>query len=262
VDAHVHLHRLEQVSATFDAAAVNFRRACPGRSGLLGGLLLTQTSWERVFERLAERREIGDWLLESVPAEPESMIARRGTHVIAVICGRQVRADNGLEVAALGTRRAFADGRSFADSLTDVLASGAVAALPWGFGKWTGSRGQLLDAVLATATPGTVFIGDSGSRMSLLGEPTAIRRARSRGLRVLAGTDPFPFAADHRRVGSFGFLAAIDPDPAMPWQALRAWLQRQIASPVLYGKPSGPCRFMVNQVGIQVYNRLQGSRTQ
>jgi hypothetical protein len=261
VDAHVHLHTLERVPDTFDAAAANFGREFPGREGLIGCLLLTQTSWERVFEALVDRSKIGDWRLAPVPAEPESIIASRGSHALAVICGRQVRADNGLEVAALGTRQVFADGRSIATSLADVVASGAIAAFPWGFGKWTGSRGRLLESVLAKAPDGSVFIGDSGSRLWLLGEPSVIGRARARGLRVLAGTDPFPFAADHRRVGSFGFLAAIDPDAEAPWRALRAWLLGLPESPTLYGRPSGPCRFVLNQLGIQVFNRLRGSRT-
>jgi hypothetical protein len=259
VDAHVHLHRLEDVAATFEAAAANFHRAAPRREGLLGGLLLTQTARERVFESLAERDRIGHWQLSCVDGEPETLVARRAAQAIAVTCGRQVRADDGLEVAALGTCQSFADGRSFEESLAAVLGSGAIAAIPWGFGKWSGIRGRKVASIMTQQQQGRVFLGDSGGRAGLAGEPALIRRARTGGFTVLAGTDPFPFAGDHRRVGSFGFLAEIEPDPRGPWRALRAWLLRVPASPVLYGRPSGLLRFVINQLGVQLYNRLPRS---
>jgi hypothetical protein len=259
VDAHVHLHRLENVPAAFDAATTNFHRAAPRREGLLGGLLLMQTARERVFELLAGRDRIGHWQLSCVDGEPETLVARRGAQAIAVTCGRQVRADDGLEVAALGTCQSFADGRTFEESLAAVLNSGAIAAIPWGFGKWSGSRGQKVAGIMTQHESGRVFLGDSGGRAGLAGEPALIRRARKDGFPVLAGTDPFPFAGDHRRVGSFGFLAEIEPDPRGPWRALRAWLIGERASPVLYGRPSGALRFVINQLGVQLYNRLPGS---
>jgi hypothetical protein len=259
VDAHVHLHRLEDVPATFDAAATNFQRAAPRRDGLLGALLLTQTGRERVFESLAGHDRIGDWQLARVEGEPQTQVARRGAHAVAVICGRQVRADDGLEVAALGTCRSFADGRPFEASLAEVLGSGAIAAIPWGFGKWSGIRGRKVASIMTQHEKGRVFLGDSGGRVGLGGEPALIRRARKVGIPVLAGTDPFPFAGDHRRVGSFGFLANVEPDPRGPWRALRAWLLDVRASPVLYGRPSGPLRFVINQLGVQLYNRLPRS---
>jgi len=260
VDAHVHLHCLRTVPAAFNAAAANFAAAAPRRAGLLGGLLLTQMSRERVFEALYDMKNVADWSLGRVSGEPESLIARKGAQGLAVICGRQVRADDGLEVAALGTRQSFADGRPFSECLHDVVSSGAVTAVPWGFGKWVGTRGALVAAVLAREENAKVFVGDSGSRSSLLGEPTLITRLRDRGLRVLAGTDPFPFASDHRRVGSFGFLADVNPDSGEgPWSTLRDWLQTLTGSPPLYGRPSGLARFLINQFGMQAYNRLPRS---
>ena len=259
VDAHVHLHRLDAVPATLDAAAANFQRAAPGREGLLGGLLLTQTAREQVFEALNGRDQVGDWQFERVADEPETLLARRGSRTMALVCGRQVRAADGLEVAALGTRQSFVDGRPFAESLAAVLESGAVAAIPWGFGKWTGRRGRVVETTMVNQAQGRVFLGDSGGRAALLGVPTLIRSARARGIPVLAGTDPFPFAGDHRRVGSFGFLAEIEPDPRGPWRALRAWLRSVSTSPALYGRPSGPVRFAINQVGVQFYNRMPRS---
>ena len=257
VDAHVHLHRLANVAPTLDAAALNFSRLGPTSYSPSGGLLLTQMGRERVFEALVQLDHVGDWRLRPVPGEPETLIASKNGHSLAVICGRQVRAEDGLEVAALGTLQTFADRRPFTESLAEVMASGAIAAIPWGFGKWLGARGRSVEAELARHGGERVFLGDSGSRAWPFAEPSLIRRARAHGVPVIAGTDPFPFAGDRRRVGSFGFLAEVEPDPGGPLRSLRAWLASLQSSPELFGRPSGPFRFLLNQVGVQVHNRMR-----
>jgi hypothetical protein len=255
VDAHVHLHDLSKVAETLDAAATHFDEVWVGRKSLLGCLMLTQMADEQVFEALAEQDMVGGWRLQRLEREPETLMASNRGRSVALICGRQVRAEDGLEIAALGTLERFPDGRPFEESLDAVLASDAITAIPWGFGKWLGVRGQRVEAALKRHDPRQIFLGDSGARSRGMREPGLIRRARARGVRVLAGSDPFPFAADCKRVGGFGFLAQIEPNPARPLHALRAWLRAPEATPELYGQPSTPLRFLVNQLGVQVHNR-------
>lgn len=256
VDGHVHFHSLDAAAPTLDAAVRNFRYIGAAGGGLLGGLLLTQTSTERVFEALRETGEQGGWSFTVAAAEPETLIACRGAAALAVVCGRQVRAADGLEVLALGTQREFPDGLPFSEALTAVRESGALAVIPWGFGKWLGERGQRVERALEQAGRDAVFVGDNGSRLSWAGQPGLVRAARQRGFRVLPGTDPFPFAGGYRRVGQFGFLAGVRPPERAPWQALRDWLVSQAASPAPFGRATGPLAFVFNQFGIQVYNRF------
>lgn len=259
VDAHVHFHGVGAVAATLDAAASNFARAAPGQPGLAGYLLLTQGAREHVYEELHRRHSVGPWALAPATGEEQTLFAQRGPVRLALVCGRQIRAEDGLEVAALGTCRNFADGRSFADSVAEVLAADVVTAIPWGFGKWTGARGRRVSQCLQRDAERRVFLGDSGSRTWLLGEPALIRSGRQAGTRVLAGSDPFPFGSDHRRVGAFGFLADLAPDLARPWASLRRWLEGLRQSPSLYGRPSSPVRFAINQIGVHAWNRRAGS---
>ncbi|NGX16865.1 hypothetical protein [Wenzhouxiangella sp. XN24] len=257
VDAHVHLHRPGLVRAVLDAAAANFTRARPSGAGPLGYLLLTQASCERVFETLAPEATLGRWRLEAVTAEPESFLARDGERTLVLVCGRQLRAEDGLEVAALGTTETFPDGLRFDESLGAVLRSGAVAAVPWGLGKWLGARGRRVSMAMGNDGLRGWFLGDSGSRCWIGAEPRLIRVGRAEGARVLVGTDPFPFGGDYRRVGSFGFLADLELNIDRPWGSLRQWLLGLPESPPVYGHPSGPLRFLVNQVGVHLYNRLR-----
>lgn len=256
VDAHAHLHSLAEVEATLEAAAAGFCHAGGRSSGLVGVLLLAQVAGNDVFESLQRCPAAGAWQLATASDEPGTVIARRREMAVAIVCGRQLRATGGLELLALGTVGTFPDGLTLPDALAAVQRSGALAVLPWGFGKWLGARGRRVSTALAAGDPTVLFVGDNGSRLGWLGVPRRLRAAEQRGFRVLPGSDPFPFGRDYRRIGRFGFLAGIQPDEAAPWKALRQWILRQPASPPAYGTGSGPVRFLRNQLGIQVHKRL------
>ena len=257
VDGHVHFHELDLVPPTLDAAADNFRALGVDTVRPLGALLLTQTAGERVFERLRELTQIRHWRISAVPGEPETLLARRGDSTVAIVCGRQVRAADGLEVLGLGTCNTFDDGRPFLESVQAVRQSGALTVVPWAVGKWLGRRGQRVRDTLASIAPQEVFVGDNGGRLNLLGKPPLVREFQRRGFRVLPGTDPFPFGADHRRVGRFGFLADLTPTEEAPWRNLRAWLLHPGSVPRPFGRALGPVAFLFNQLGIRIYNRLR-----
>jgi hypothetical protein len=259
VDGHVHFHRLERVALTLDAATANFSRYGQRQSGLLGILLLTQARRERVFEALQERETCGQWTTRPSPGEEVSIQATHGDRRIVVVCGRQVRCHDGLEVTVLGTLEEFPDGLPLEETIRAVAARGAFISLPWGFGKWLGARGRVLRESLARHEPRALAICDNGSRLQVLGRPGLVQQCAARGHLVLPGTDPFPFGNDHRRTGSFGFLA---PEPAAdaPWSGLAEWLRSRQESPLAYGEATGLFRFMVNNVGIQLYNRMMRAR--
>ena len=99
-------------------------------------------------------------------------------------------------------------------------------------------------------------VGDNGGRLAAWGVPSLIRESETRGFRVVPGTDPFPFGRDYRRVGAFGFVAQLKLDEAAPWRSLRAWIESSRQSPQRFGTACGPVRFLVNQVGMQIYNRF------
>lgn len=253
VDGHVHFHSRSRVAPTLDAAVEHFRSRTGRSAGLLGALLLTQTSGESVYEWLRDQSSVGAWLLTAVPEEPESLVACRDRVAVAIVCGRQVRADDGIEVLGLGTCEKFADGLPLADAVNLVQRSGAVTVLPWGFGKWFGDRGRRVARLLETLGPGDVFVGDNGNRLAALGPPSLIRMAQRKGFRVLPGTDPFPLSGAHRRVGGFGFWVPIEPPATAPWRTLRNWLMSQKRSPPAFGRAVGPLRFVRDQVGLRLH---------
>lgn len=255
VDGHVHLYTLERAAASFDSAATNFRRYGARAAGCLGILLLTQTSREHVFDALREQERCESWNIGPVAAEEQSLMVQREGCSLVLISGRQIRCEGGLEVAALGTTAQYPDGMVLEDTIERVKASGALAALPWGFGKWTGARGRTVREALRRHSPGSIAVGDNGGRLALLGRPSLIRMAHDAGYHVLSGSDPFPSGDDYRRVGSFGFFAEVDLETSAPWRSLTAWLTSEAGrTPAGYGHAIGPLRFLANQIGIRCYN--------
>jgi hypothetical protein len=259
VDGHVHFHDFDRVAPTLEAACRNFRRFGGGEQRLLGAMLLVESAGERIFEWLQGQRRVGAWSFHPVADEPATLIAESRAGSVAVVCGRQIRCERGLEVLAYGTLARFTENKPVAHILDQVTASGALAVLPWGFGKWSGGRAAVIRDVLRTSDPGWLFIGDNGARARRLPEPKLIKAARAAGFRVLPGSDPFPFRGDEARVGAFGFLAELQPHQARPWTQLRAWIEARSDSPVAYGRGLGSSRFLVNQVAMQIRIRMRGA---
>lgn len=258
VDAHVHLYRLETVSETLDSAAVHFGRLRVGAAdGIRGCLLLGETADCRVFDQLRSAGQVGNWRISECYDEEHSLLAERSGVTLSIISGRQMRTSENLEVLAIGTLRDYPDRMSLAETVEAVHDSGALAVLPWGFGKWTGERLSLLNQLLDWVQASALFLGDNGGRLGIIDAPPLLASAACRGFRVLPGSDPLPLPGERRRVGSFGFLAELELSRRDPWRVLRDWITARSTSPIPYGSPLGAGRFLVNQLGIQVYQRLR-----
>ena len=139
------------------------------------------------------------------------------------------------------------------------LAAGGLAVLPWGFGKWWGRRGRVLDRFLETADPGRVFLGDNGGRFAGAGEPRQFALARRRSIPILPGSDPLPLAGDAHRVGSYGFVLDGPLDSTRPAAALKARLLALRDQPRGYGRLQPLWHFLANQLGMQWRKRTTGS---
>jgi hypothetical protein len=191
--------------------------------------------------------------------EAESiLVTGPDTVPLVVIGGRQLVTREGVEVLALMTARDFPHGLELADTLRLVRQDGAIAVLPWGFGKWTFERGAAVTSVLRASTD--VFVGDNGGRWRLLLTPEMFALARSRSIAILPGSDPLPFPSQVNRAGAFGFVVPRAIDLDHPSRDLRHWLRSQTAQPRSYGRLESAVPFVLNQVRMQWRKRLRRGR--
>lgn len=259
VDAHVHIHPRFVLSDFFDRAAANFdavAREYGVPDDAPGYLMLTECAWDHRFEGLREAvgRSVGAWRL-SATDEPVSIhVASKGRRPLIVVAGRQLVTAERLEVLALGTDRQFEDGLPIDAAIARVRAVNAMAVLPWGFGKWTGKRGQIIEQLINSVDGEKFFIGDNGGRLHWR-TPPLFELAASNGLRILPGSDPLPFANQVTRPGTTGFVLPGDCDQRRPYESLRKTLTATKSQPLMFGKGVCVSAFVSSQIRMQLRKR-------
>jgi hypothetical protein len=256
-DTHVHFHPCFEAGSFLDAAADSLHGGTSDSSGLItAAICLTESrgdDWFGALARLEEGAAIaGSRWRRFKTAEANSVIVsdERGRE-LAVIAGRQIVCRERLEVLALGYPACPEDGKPIRDVLRLVAKAGAVPVLPWGFGKWTGDRGKIVQQLLE-GPPCEFAVGDNGGRLALLGEPELFAVARRKGFKILPGTDPFPFRWDGRRVGSFGMEWEGGLDRDAPYDSLKSLISTRSDGGRPFGRLENLPAFIRNQVAIQL----------
>lgn len=255
-DGHVHVHGFPS-RLFLDTAADNLGKAAAGLQqdphGRLCYLLLTETVSENFFERAREAS--GGWRGWRIrrTAEPESLLAEdEAGRRLVLVAGRQVTTRRRLEVLAIGTLRRFASGMAIHEALDAILDSARLAVIPWGFGKWLGSRGRVVEQELRRVGSPRLFLGDNGGRLRWTPRPRLMARAEAAGVRVLPGSDPLPFSDQLRKVGQAGFATRGSVDLEKPLAALVDALASGAAlRPFRAGERTH--RFVLAQIRMQIH---------
>jgi hypothetical protein len=265
IDTHVHIHGCFPLAGFFDAAHANFERAAriqPGsrktsHDGFIGVLMLTETARADCFKRLSARADgedsgLGEWRLRQTE-ETGSVTAERHGQCLYIIAGRQIVTAESLEVLALGCEDFVPAGEPVRWVIDRVRSAGAIAVIPWGFGKWWGGRGKVVSGLLKDHERLGFFLGDNGGRTAFLGRPAHFEDARRDGIAILPGTDPLPFPAECGRAGSFGLVMHQPIDPARPAAEIKRLLTSTPLGMKPYGRLETPLRFIHNQIAMQFY---------
>jgi hypothetical protein len=262
VDTHVHIYPVFDLDALLDSAVENFARAAHtlglAASPREGMLLLTETVNDHAFEALASGELRPRRWQVAATAEPAVL---RLTHEkqapLWLVAGRQIATREDLEVLALGTTARFPDGEPLESSVAAADQSAALTALPWGFGKWWGARGAMIERVMRTPRARPLYLGDNGGRLALSTRPQLLRSGESFGLKVLPGTDPLPFAGQESRVGTFGMLLQEWDPGARPLAQFARRLGELPRSPAQFGRLTGVVPFVRLQIAMQLRKRAR-----
>ncbi len=257
IDSHVHIQTCFSLDTFFNSALINFKRARLGNGPFV--LMLTETVSTRYFPLLAQ--ELGNrcvqnqstspWRVKQT-AEKQSLYIDSGDgEGIFIIVGHQLVTREGIEVLALMTPESPGEGHSLLATVQAIGAGGGIPVLPWGFGKWMGRRGEILQNFLDEGNFSILFMGDNSGRPNFWPEPYFFKKAKDMGLTVLPGTDPLPFASEVDRAGCFGCSVQGLFDPEKPAQSLKRILLQLPAQPQTYGTLETPYRFVRHQVAMQ-----------
>ena len=236
VDGHVHIHACYDETVFLNAAERNLRMTGEG----LPTLMLAEMKEDNVFARW--RAGQCPWSVETTGEDCSLYLTDR----LLVLAGRQVVSAEGVEVLAQCTAARFADGLPLEETISEILAAGALAVLPWGAGKWLGRRGTL---VTEAAARFPILLGDNAGRPALWPFPARLRTQRTQP--VLPGTDPLPLPSQQTVVGSYGFSLTAPIDPEYPARSLRRALTEGTPVQTVGGRAS-LFTFFRRQLGLRM----------
>jgi hypothetical protein len=220
VDGHVHLHPCFELVKALTHLAESL--CTDGRHGVA---LLTEREGEVLLR---------GWIANGLPAGVRGEVCGDGVSVrvsvgtlpeLVLVPGRQLVTTDGLEVLALCADLESPARMGFEETVAWATGQGALVVIPWGFGKWTGRRGSLVERLLLDAAGG-VLVGDSTMRPNGCPGGRLLEEAAASGCRVLAGSDALPVRGEERFGGRYYVEGAHVGELRKPVEELRERLGR------------------------------------
>lgn len=262
LDAHVHIHDCFDISDFLDHAYENFRQAvdtgeAPGQFN--AALLLTESCGANWFDTLRNSAGDGDhfpwnnWRITTNDENQSLTATSKAGQELSIIAGKQIVTAENLEILALGYATDIEDGLPIEDVIATVQEAGALCILPWGFGKWTGKRGQIVREILQKDLGSNFFIGDNAGRLALWPAPAEFESAARKNIRILPGSDPLPYKEQVSSVGRFGLMLERGIDKDRPFADIhKALLDEKVAI-----RPFGSLEELLPFVKYQVAMQLR-----
>jgi hypothetical protein len=252
-----------------DSAYANFRSAAEklgSSNDFTGVLLLAETSKDNWFQRLTDYangrelpydKDISNWTFHRTK-EDNSLYAISGASKdLLLIAGRQIVTREQLEVLALFTTESFKDDTPIKELIDDIKDKDSIPVIPWGFGKWMGQRGNLLNKMIKADKNTDFFLGDNGNRPLFLPAPMQFKLAQKQNISNLPGSDPLPFVSEFGRAGCFGTIILDTPAKETPAGHLKEMLRNPEKTFRDYGELERPYRFFRNQIASQLRKRFK-----
>jgi len=220
IDAHIHLYPCYRLPAALAALHANLGRLSAGGAR---AAIFAERSDCRFFRNMRDgRAPVAGWQL--TPANDpagEALVAASGADRVFLFPGRQLATAERLEVLALLTDADLPDRAPIEETIAAVRDAGGLPALNWAPGKWWLARGRIVRDLLQRSSPGNLLLCDTSLRPGAWREPAPMRCAARRGFAIVAGSDPLPFPAQERLLGSYGTLAEAPFDAQAPALSIR-----------------------------------------
>lgn len=179
-DLHVHLYDIATARQRIERTAQIVQSRYSNYDGMV--MVVTKSARENFFDETQKSGLLKNTGLEKSPFP------------VFLFYASQVVTQENLEVHLYGDHT-FEDKRAkLFEILTWAKNNNIRAGLPWGFGKWMGARGTLIEAALREFD---VKLVDSALRF----HPSPIFSNVKYQGRILYGTDPLPIQEDEQRIG-------------------------------------------------------------
>ncbi|MHB1348500.1 MAG: hypothetical protein ACYCYR_01380 [Desulfobulbaceae bacterium] len=241
-DAHVHVYPFHSPQLVLDVLRRNL--VAMDRDAICLAFLAERADC-RFFADLAQR---GSRLLDRpVVADRlgECLVLREHNFPdLYLFAGRQIVTRERIEILALTTDVAPADGLPAAETVTRILEGGGIPVLSWAPGKWFLARKKVVAGLLERFSPGSLLVGDSSLRPRCWLMPVLMKQAIARGFGLVVGSDPLPVPGEEAMIGTYGFSVDAEFAPEDPVRSIRTILGHPGFRPRLRGTRGGPLKTM------------------
>jgi len=223
VDTHVHLYTVYDREAALRGCAQRLAALVPATVAFA---CLAERhdchAYQALLETAATEEGITEHARYQVMESGQCIAFRPGSGLppLFVLPGRQIVTRERLEVLCLGYDAAIPDGEPAELTIRRIGELDALPVLAWAVGKWLFKRKRVVEKLLDLFGPDQLLIGDSAMRPVFWPEPGAMRAARRRQYRILAGSDPLPRAGDEHQAGRYATQVDGKFDPNHPAQSL------------------------------------------
>ncbi len=258
IDGHVHFYDNFNPNKFFLDAEANFLKYSKSRDKEEHSHFVLMFSEGRGYNYYRDfisgtSKYFKEKLLFNKTEEPWShRLEMNGREMMTVINGRQIITKEKLEILHLGTDEIIDDGIPASTVLKKIFKSGGIAVIAWGVGKWFFSRGKIVKTLIEEFGSESLFLGDNSARPLIWAAPKLYKTAKSRGIKILAGSDPLPIEKDDEKPGSYIFSISGNYDPNKPFNSIRKILMERNSKTVFWGSRDSILNFFRRQIIINM----------
>ena len=210
-DTHVHLYEMYDANRFLDAAVSNLRSLGEGVGSSSAQCLLCMVDLPGQDAVARLKDEASYWEVEMADSGRAVATRASGGETLHVLPGHQLVSTEDLEVLALDCRfTPPTEQMPLLELISLVREAGGVPVLPWGVGKWTGTRARILQPLLGQASE--VLFADSGNRLQGSPIPASLQYALDHGRCPVAGSDPLPLESHESRAGCYATHWAVEEE--------------------------------------------------
>lgn len=241
IDSHIHLYSKAEVDTFLGTILKNIDHSVPGSRVLF----LTESQGLNFFNEFTSNEY--QWNFK-INKEKISLTATSPSQEkIVILKGKQLTTKENLEVLSVGCSE-VENYLTLQSTVTEILNKGGIPIIPWGFGKWWGTRGKLLNDFLLTTEHNCFFLGDNSGRPKFLPYPVQFKIAAKKGIKILPGSDPLPIPNDYKLAGTYGFILDEELNEDSPAEHIKQLLFSLKNNPEYFGKRNSSFDFFKRQV--------------
>jgi len=263
VDSHVHIHDCYNLKEFFLSVYSNFSifsKQIDNSLKWIGVLCLTEMDRVNYFDKLKNFShssiELGDeFVVESTNEDNSLIITNSAGQKIIIISGKQIIAENGIEVLALGAINSFSKHKSLQETVDAVNKVNAIPIIPWGVGKWLGKRKEVIECFIRKNHNNKFLLGDNSGRPIFWSEPNIFNLGKSNNHFVIPGTDSLAITSEQGKTGKYGFYLKTEMNLLRPADFFIEYFSNMNTEPKNFGKLEDPFRFLKNQIIMQLKSR-------